>query len=365
MKSLFLFLLFPVVITACDPFNARLDESDVVYYHKKAESHPCFMPNDTLKVTTWNVKFGGGRIDFFFDCHGERALMDSSEVAGNMEGIASFISATGPDVLFVQEIDISSKRSAFIDQVEWFLENSHFNFAAYAPQWRVSHIPSDGLGRMDSGNAIFSVTPLFDARRIRLPLIDEQNFLVRYFYLRRNLLEVSTSLGHDTIRLLNTHLAAYSNDGTKKKQIDLVFRHLDSLNRLNVPFIIGGDFNALPPGTRKIKNFPDSACDDGDFEADDYSSEQNWMTAFYRSFKPAVPLKRYQDNNSAYFTHTTDKNGFWNRKLDYIFSNLHVLPGSTTTHQTKENSGIETMPLSDHCAVETRVVVEYEFNVLE
>ncbi|WP_462317839.1 endonuclease/exonuclease/phosphatase family protein [Marinilabilia sp.] len=356
MRKLLLPLLVIAAFSSCDPFDAKLTEEDVIYYKTKVEIPAESMIDDTLNVMTWNVKFGGGRIDFFFDCHGDRVLMDSSEVMSKLNGLAGFLKTTHPDVLFVQEIDINSKRSAFVDQVEWLLANSHFNYAVYAPQWRVSHIPSDGLGSMDSGNAIFSVTPLVNARRIGLPLIGEQNFLVRYFYLRRNLLDVSTVIGTDTLHLLNTHLSAYSSDGTKKKQIDLLFNYLDSLDQLGAPFIIGGDFNALPPGTKKVKGFPDSACDEGAYEADDYSAETDWMASFYEQFVSAVPLNEYQQDNAPYFTHTTDKNAFWNRKLDYLFSNLKLLQDSTITHQTGRVTGMETMPLSDHCAIETKVV---------
>ena len=38
--------------------------------------------SDTLRVMTWNVKFGGGRIDFFFDGHGDRVRMNEAEVLG-------------------------------------------------------------------------------------------------------------------------------------------------------------------------------------------------------------------------------------------------------------------------------------------
>jgi len=291
MKLTLFLIAITLITTACDPFHTQLKEKDVFYYTTVDDGsalHGSFR-NDTIKVMTWNIKFGGGRIDFFFDCHGQRVVMDSAEVISNLEAIATFIHNTHPDILFIQEIDINSKRSAFIDQVEWLLSKTHFSYAAYAPQWKADYIPSNGLGRMNSGSAIFSVTPLFSARRISLPLIQEQNMLVRYFYLRRNLLDVCTNINGDTIHLLTTHLSAYSNDGTKKKQLDLVFQHLDSLDRCGTSFIAGGDFNTLPPATNKVNGFPDSACR-GEFEADDYSGEEEWMRPFYNRFTPAIPL---------------------------------------------------------------------------
>ena len=56
-------------------------------------------------------------------------------------------------------------------------------------------------------------------------------------------------------------------------------------------------------------------------------------------------------NNAAYFSHTTDQDGFWNRKLDYIFSNGQIVPGSGLVHQDEAHGGMATMPLSDHAPV--------------
>jgi endonuclease/exonuclease/phosphatase family metal-dependent hydrolase len=359
MKLAAPFLIILLMASACDPFNTKLNEEDVYYYAVSAEdtvtSH--FSKSDPLKVMTWNIKFGGARIDFFFDCHGNRIIMDSTEVLANLDQIVDFINHTKPDILFVQEIDVNSKRSAFIDQVNRILNNTHFSHAVYSPQWRATHIPSDGLGKMNSGNAIFSVTPLFAAKRISLPLIEEQNFLVRYFYLRRNLLEARTAIGKDTIRLLNTHLSAYSTDNTKKKQLDIVFNYLDSLNNQNKKFIIGGDFNTLPPGTNKVRDFPDSACDD-EFEADNFSGEEEWMMPFYQHFNPAIPLDRYKSGNRPYFTHSTSADHFWNRKLDYIFCNMNVIPDSSITYQTFEEGGLKPMALSDHCGLATVIQLQ-------
>ena len=71
MKLLrFLSILFnSLILFSCDPFGTKI--GDEVSYFEAAKSENISYP-DTLKVMTWNVKFGGGRIDFFFDCHGDR-----------------------------------------------------------------------------------------------------------------------------------------------------------------------------------------------------------------------------------------------------------------------------------------------------
>ncbi len=286
----------------CDPFKTRLTETDVESYiaNNFSESE---IP-DTLKIMTWNIKFGGGRIDFFFDCYGDRVIMEEKEVFENLQNLSQKINQYKPDILFLQEVDVDSKRSAFVNQMQWLLDNTDLNYGVYASQWKAIYIPSDGIGRINSGNAILSKWKMENSKRIALPLFEDQNFIVRYFYLKRNILTTELNIGNEKLQLINTHLSAYSKDGTKKKQIDIVDNLLEDYNNKNEVFIIGGDFNSLPPNSKKINNFPDAVCEDEDFSADDYSEETQWMIPFYR-FSPAINLEIYNLDNAPYFSHTT------------------------------------------------------------
>ncbi|RUT73522.1 endonuclease/exonuclease/phosphatase family protein [Ancylomarina longa] len=331
-------ILLSLLSAACDPFHTKIGTEVSLYQSNQQQS---FEFPDTLKVMTWNIKFGGGRIDFFFDCHGDRVIMEKSEVLDNMQVLAEKIREVNPDILFIQEADVNAKRSASIDQVQYLLNHTNLNYAAYASQWKANYIPSDGIGKMDSGNAILSKWIFTDAKRIALPLIKEQNFVVRYFYLKRNLLEVQIEHSGRTLHLLTTHASAYAKDDTKQKQLEIIKAYADSLSKDKEQFILGGDFNSLPPYSLQTSNFDDSACTDEDFEADNYSTETEWMMPFYKSYRAAIPLEDYRKDNASYFTHTTDKNGFWNRKLDYIFTNGAFIEKSGKVLQ-------QWMPVSDH-----------------
>ena len=48
-----------------------------------------------LKVMTWNVKFGGARINFYWDYWGDRVHMTSAEVQANMDEVNALIRQTG------------------------------------------------------------------------------------------------------------------------------------------------------------------------------------------------------------------------------------------------------------------------------
>jgi endonuclease/exonuclease/phosphatase family metal-dependent hydrolase len=337
-------LLGPLL--GCDPFHVQFDDVEPAVAYRASTTTAPADPDGELVVMTWNVKFAGGRIDFFVDCHGDRVLMTEGEVITHLRGLADYIAEVEPDVLLLQEVDVDSKRVAYVDTLQWLLDHTDLNYGVYASQWRADYVPSDGLGPVDSGNAILSRWPLTDAERVALPLIEEQDALTRYFWLRRNLLRARLDLPRrDDVWVVNTHTAAFSTDGTKKKQIDRFKEELDRLGETGV-VIGGGDLNALPPMTEKLEGFPDSACE-GEFEADSYAAEVGWLDDLFADYEEAIPLDEYAEDNTPYFTHTTDGDGFWNRRLDYLFTNSSFHDG--LVHQ----SG--TMPLSDHAPVTATV----------
>ncbi len=339
-----------LVALGCDPFGTGFDDVEPAQRYTASSQEAAVQP-ERLRVMTYNIKFGGGRLDFFFDCHGDRVLMTRDEVLAHLEALAAKITAVDPDVVFLQEVDVNSKRVAYVDQLQWLLDHTPLNHAVYASQWRADYVPSDGIGPVDSGNAILSKLPLRDGTRLALPLRTDQSGIERYFYLRRNILRAELAT-EPPLRLVATHTAAFSQDGTKLAQIARFREELDAAPGLVVG---GGDLNTIPPGSARVRDFPDSVCTDEDFQADDYSEETEWLVPLYDAYSTAIPLDEYQADNTPHFSHTTDANGFWNRKLDYLFTNATVVPDSGLTHQDEESGGTATMPLSDHAPVTVEI----------
>ncbi len=367
MKKKYLVLLsvILIVISGCDIFNTNFDDMEDARMYEanvitEAPDNPAL-----LKIMTWNIKFGGARIDFFFDGWGDEVLMDEDVVVENTQNIADYINDFQPDIILFQELDIDSKRSAYVDQMQYILDATELNYGAYASQWKADFVPSDGLGRMNSGNAIMSRWEITDAVRIALPLID-QDGLTQYFYLRRNILKTKIQIGDTELQVLNIHAAAYSKDGTKKEQIDIFKGELDELNTEGSLFVAGGDFNAIPPNSANFleEGFPDRPDDLGeDYEVEDYDLMD--MIEFYADYHPDTPPDDYilyeevGDYLSPYYTHSIyinlpEETGYdpeiididWNRKLDYLFTNNETgwIANSDSTHQ-------DTRQLSDHCPV--------------
>ncbi len=353
--ALFTFCFFGV---SCDPFHVKIDDTkhEITHYTSGLLSTDNAVLNDELLVMNWNIRFGGGRIPFYWDCYGDRTLMVEDEVYLHLEAIAAKINDVNPDVLMIQEIDINSKRSVYVDQVQWILDNTSFNYAVYAPNWKADFVPSDGHGRMNTGVAIFSKWTLENARRVALPLIEEQAATTRYFYLRRNFLECTISPdGGSPIAFLNIHASAWAQDDTKQKQMEVFKAAMDSVDASGSIFCAGGDFNIVPPGSEVLTDFEDALDCDSDFPPDDFTDQVQWMEPFYTSFEAAIPLDSYLLDNSKYYSYTADENGFWTRKLDHLFTNGSFVEGSGSVHQNSANGGMETMSLSDHAPMVVKI----------
>jgi len=337
------FLLI-MILSFCEPLVTTFDdvEKGVLYKANKRTEPPA--AKQFIKIMTWNIRFGAADLPWFGDSCGDRVIISAKDVESNLARIAEKINEIQPDILIVNEIDIESKRTAYINQVKFLLNSTNFNYAAYASSWKSQFIPSDGLGRMNTGIAIFSPWEIKDIKRIKLPLRGDQDDLTTYFYLRKNILKARIDFpGLDNLYILATHLSAFSTDDTKQKQVIRFMEIMEEINSSGNHIIAGGDFNLLPPGSDSTDFCMEDRCSGESFhgpkdkpkhkEGSNYLPEITWMQGMYDTYFPAVPLNRYLTNQNHYFTHSTDPGYFWDRKLDYLFSNKKWAAGSDSTYQ--------------------------------
>lgn len=351
---------------------------EVPRYRAQAE-HPAPPDNPTsLKVMAWNVKYGACRVDFWFDFWGDRVQLSTTEVNDCLAKVAALVKEYDPDILMTEEIEVDSKRSAYVDMVRYLLENTNLRYAAYIETWNSRYIPNEGLGRMNLGNAIFSRYPITKAERIRQVDRTDQDTLTKTFYIHRAIGRAELDLGGGrTVLAFVVHTEAYDNDGTKQKQIQQIY---DLVKAETLPFVLGGDFNELPPvcdekadagtpescdGKLRLSGFPDEreSSKGTSYEQPPYTPSV--MKKFYDDFNPYIPLARYgvgEANQRPYFTHsvlgpdgTNDQGqpGYWNRTLDYLFIRTTDSWTNTDVLQEPGRLGITGDPLrlSDHAPV--------------
>jgi endonuclease/exonuclease/phosphatase family metal-dependent hydrolase len=359
--------VFLLGFCACEPIADDMDlvrEEVPVFTRSKIVAPKDAAPSE-LRVMAWNIKYGAGRIDFWFDYWGDRTQMTFAEVDVNMENIYRLINEYDPDILMAEEIEVNSRRSAYYDMVTGILENTQLNYGAYAQTWNSRYVPSEGLGRIDLGNAIFSKYPITFAERIRQVDRTDQDVVTSTFYLNRMIGRTLIDVGNSReIAAYVVHTEAYDQDGTKAKQIQQIFDELKTETR---PFVLGGDLNELPPTATRLQGFPDelASAEGTEFEQPPYTPQI--MQKFYDELVPWVTLDRYGSTEAeqrAFFTHTVagpghvDENGqpqFWNRTLDYLFVPKAEAwkDGTTDVLQEAGRQGIQSNPLwlSDHAPV--------------
>jgi len=348
---LWLAALAIVGAVGCEPLANDQDftrEKVLVFRRSTVVPAPDPGPSPKLRVVAWNVKYGAGRIPFWFDCWGDRVQMTKVEVDANLAGIYKLVNEIKPDILMAEEIELNSRRSAYVDMITGMLEHTDLNYAAYFETWNSKYIASEGVGRINLGNAIFSRYPITLAERIRQVDRTDQSALTATFYIHRAVgrTEIELRAGTKVVALV-VHTEAYDNDGTKQKQIQQIY---DLMQAETLPFVVGGDFNELPPTALKLKGFPDEretpVCS-SDFIQPPYTPQV--MQKFYDDFKGFVDLAAMgtdETSQARFFTHSVlgpdevnEKGapGFWNRTLDYLFIRKQDawLVGSTDVIQKK------------------------------
>lgn len=360
------FLLIPVILilllgSSCEMPATNFDEQETAIYYQRKEKIQPPSPDSTVKVMTWNIRYGFARGPWFGDACGYKVIYTKDEILTNLQMIADRINSVKPDILLLQEAEINSTRSAYVNELKWLMDHTYFNYAAYGAQWKAQYVPSDGLGRIEESNAILSRWPISNAKRIQLELRSDQSAVVRYFYERYCMVKaVITIPGFKPFYAVNIHAAAFATDDTKKKNLEEFKLLLDDLSSEGMMFVAGGDLNSIPPQSDSTDFCFEDMCNGESFhqkgddpyhkEGSDYSPEKEWLIPFYNDYRCAVELDEYLQNQELFFTHTTRPEHTWDRTLDYLFTNNNWKSGSTIVYQSFTRE-------SDHAPVSSELLL--------
>ena len=346
---------------ACDSMTFRTtfeDEEPAIPYEAETKTEEP-AERDELLIINYNIKYGGARLTFFWECDGGRYNMTEQEVTGHLDAIAEFITEVDPDILILQEVDRNSLRSGYIDQTQYLLDKTPLNYGAYASQHQVDFLPTDGMGHVDFGNSILSKWPISEATRYSLPLVESYPAYYQYLYLKRHVLTAKIDLPwNDHFYAVNTHLEAFSEGNTKLDQIAKFHSILTDLDAQGMDWVAAGDLNSLPKGSERLTDFPDDCP--GMFEPDDYSGEEEWLDALFNDFNSAMSLDAYEADNEAWYSYTGQPDLGWIRTLDYVFTNKNWTNdgADNLVLQDEDQGGYETIYLSDHAPIKAVLEVE-------
>lgn len=209
---------------------------------------------DSFKVLTFNIGYGnlGKESDFFMDGGKNVRNGDEKLVLKNMEGIIGVVDEADADIVFLQEVDDSSKRSFFINERQMLWENFG-NEIVSAPNYVCNYVPFPWppIGKVDSGIVTLSDYDIEKAERISLPC--PFSWPVSAANLKRCLLVSYHNIEGTDKQLVtvNLHLEAYDNGEGKIAQTKMLWDILESEYEKGNYVIAGGDFNQMFPKTEE------------------------------------------------------------------------------------------------------------------
>ncbi len=208
--------------------------------------------DEKMTIYSWNIGYAGldAESDFFMD-GGSKVNPTAEGVERNLSAVKDFISSQSADAWLLQEVDVSSARTGYVNELEAISETCQGSFAlAYNYKCDFVPIPLPPIGKIESGIATFTDHYVNDTfERVALPC--PFSWPVSIANLKRCLLVTRLAVEGSSkeVVLVNLHLEAYDDGEGKIAQTKLMMEILQDEYEKGNYVIAGGDFNQAFPGT--------------------------------------------------------------------------------------------------------------------
>lgn len=324
------------------PFDRGL-RAPAVDHRPRSGAEPIRL-GQPLTVLCWNLQFCAGREQVFFYDGGEAVHVPPARVRRTMAAIADVLADQRPDLALLQEIDRDADRTGRIDQ--WPLLAAALGRGArtsvpYHDKAWVPFPAHQPLGRVGLHLGTWSRPATRGASAIALPRLAEP-WLRQQFNLER-VVAVTRIAVEDgrTLHVLNTHLSAFSRgDGTLGRQLGVIETALAALPPGD-PWILAGDFNALPPGDDPSRL---------GFGADLYPERSSPLRSLYARHRAALDPSSCLADPATWGTYLPPGRAVADRTIDHVFVSSGVAIRSTEVVEGTES-------LSDHRPIRLEVVL--------
>jgi endonuclease/exonuclease/phosphatase family metal-dependent hydrolase len=279
---------------------------------------PLLNAGQPLKVLSWNVQFMAGKEYTFWFEYGEDLRPSPQNITMTFNEVARIIKNENPDMVLLQEMDNGAARTDNEDQLARLLGmlSDEYSCSARAYYWKADYLLHPKInGSVGMELTTFSKYKIESATRHALYEIPGF-FLVQWFDVKRAILETIMPIdGGGELHILNTHLSAFAQGtDTMEQQVRQTVELLDGLSEAGTPWLIGGDFNLLPPSIKK-----------GDLAYGDAKALYNntsEISKIFDKFKSAATLEQLSGEGSdLHYTHYSNNPSATglDRVIDYIF----------------------------------------------
>ena len=258
---------------------------------------------DTFSVMTWNIGYCGlgKEMDFFYD-GGTQVRASRENTLKYLRGVRDFLMANDTmDFVMLEEVDLHSKRTYFINELDTFKKYLPGYKAFYALNYNVAFVPvpvTEPMGKVRSGLVLLSkYEPVLVERR---DFPGQYGWPTRLFMLDRCFLVAHYPLsdGHE-LQVIVTHNSAFDGGELKKEEMAYLKNYLLAESRKGHRLIVGGDWNQNPPGfegedfnkTSGYKNFVANTIPAGYMSGGWQWVSDNTMMTNRANLTPYVPGK--------------------------------------------------------------------------
>ncbi len=294
-----------------------------------------------LKVLSWNVQYMAGKSYVFFydlvDGSGPDERPSPEEIEKTLHEVARIIKDEKPDIILLQELDDGAAKTDYRDQLADLLAllpgsychaSAFYMKSAFTPHPRI-------LGSTGMKLSTISRFRIRDAVRYQLPTMPD-NFIVKLFNFKRAVLEVRIPSNSKEVAFLNTHTDAFAQGSqTMQNQVQRIHDILAGLRSEGIPFVIGGDFNLLPPHVSRKELHPSAWV---------YYNDESEIIPLFEDFQSGATIEELTGPNRArYFTAFPNNPAIKgpDRTIDYLFYD-GLLKNSYYVRQH------DTLAISDH-----------------
>jgi len=320
-----------------------------------SESTPTLKAGQKVKILSWNVQYMASKDYVFFydliDNSGPDKKPSKKAIAKTINEVARIIQQEDPDIILLQEVDEGAKRTNKEDQLKRLLGLISKDYGCHCSSfyWKASFVPDPNvMGSVGMKLSTISKYKIKEGTRHQLPLIENMNALVKQFYLKRAILETTFPVeGSRDLIVMNTHLSAFAQgSNTMEQQVAMLDKMLKARTKQGLSWVIGGDFNLLPPG-EAYKELTD-------YQKQYYKPETE-IASFFKDYQ-AVPsaAQTTGSRRAEWFTHFPNdpKVKQPDRTIDYIFFSKNVELLNKSIGQK------DTWDISDHLPLMVNFVVK-------
>ena len=261
---IFLTAGFFVFVTIAEYRPNPIENADI----RKGAKKEAFQTDKVFKILSWNIGYCGldAQNDFFYDGGKNVTARSKEAVLNNLERVKALLKKEDCSFNLLQEIDVKSKRSFYVNQKKALSAFFTDYDSALALNYDALIVPapiSNPLGRVKSGIFTLSKYGIENAERLQLP--GAFSWPLKTVNLKRCLLvsEIKTDVHGKNLYIINLHLSAYDAAGILRKQ-EMEYLKNFALKLYNEGHwvIAGGDWNSLFPGVEKDRFMPYTTPDE-------------------------------------------------------------------------------------------------------